>query len=294
LQFPKMSLAEFGIVDAHCHLWDVRISTWLEPGFGPIYKTFTPMELGRETQKCGVSTCVLIESGTSVAENQALAETADSSELIAAFVPFADLESPQLESQLDSWQVNSKFRGVRVRLEGHPDSEVLDRLQITEGARVIARRGLVLEFLARTQHLRGIRRLSERVPELKAVIEHMAKPDLLSGEDRVLWQQSMKELAQSTPVLCKLSLSPRAEDIGELLANKGDGWPVDSLKPWVQELIENFGPGRLMWGSDWPVTTLTGDYVGTYQAMRTALGSLDAEDELSMYRTTAIHFYGFA
>jgi L-fuconolactonase len=122
----------------------------------------------------------------------------------------------------------------------------------------------------------------------------MAKPDLVCGVDRVLWQQSMKELAQGTPVLCKLSLSPRAEDIGELLSSPGEGWPVDSLKPWVQDLMEYFGPRRLMWGSDWPITTLTSDYRGTYEAMRTALGSLEAEDELSVYRTTAVHFYGLA
>jgi L-fuconolactonase len=218
-------------------------------------------------------------------------ETAAASDLIAAITPYADLENPTLEEQLDGWQRNPKFRGVRARFEGHPDPDILARPGIVEGLHKLAERGLVFEFLVRSHHLKHILKVYERTPELKGVIEHLAKPDMIEGSDSAEWHQQMEALARNTNVACKLSLSPQGEQIADLLANPGRGWSVENIKPYVQFLLESYGCSRLMWGSDWPVALLTAGYTTTYQAMREAIGPLDPADELSLFRNTAVRFY---
>ena len=291
-----MSFVELGIVDTHCHMWQLELArhTWLTPEFKHLFRTFEPEDLADASDQVGISMCVLIEAGKTADENRAMERMAASSELIGAIVPFVNLERPDLEEGLDYWQQNPRFRGVRMGFEGNPDPDVLARPAVVEGLRTLARRGLVFEFLVRAHHLKHIRDIYEHIPELKGVIEHMAKPDVAAGSDGAEWYLQMKALARDTNVTCKLSLSPRVEQIDELLANPGEGWPVECIKPYVHFLLEHYGSGRLMWGSDWPVALLMSDYEGTYQAMREAIGPLDSDDEVRLFRTTAMQFYGIA
>jgi len=287
-------LTELGIVDTHCHMWRLELArqTGLTPELKPLFRTFEPKDLTEASRQVGVRMCVLIEAGTTAEENRTIEQMAASSELIAAIAPYVNLESLKLEDELDYWQQNPKFRGVRARFEGHPDPDILARPSIVEGLCRIAQRGLVFEFLVRSGHLKDILKVYERTPELKGVIEHMAKPDVVEGSDSAEWHQHMKALARNINVTCKLSLSPRVEQIGELLANLGKGWLVESIKPYVQFLLEHYGCDRLMWGSDWPVALLVSDYTGTYRAMREAIGPLAPADELRLFRKTAVQFYG--
>jgi L-fuconolactonase len=176
--------------------------------------------------------------------------------------------------------------------EGHADPDILARPSILSGLEALARRGLIFEFLVRAHHLKDILRVYERMPDLKAVIEHMAKPDVIEGSDSVEWRQQMQALAGNTKVVCKLSLSPRIEQLSQLLANPQQGWPIEQIKPYVEFLMGCFGSDRLMWGSDWPVALLVSDYAGTYRAMRQALGRLTPAVELRLFRQNALQFYG--
>jgi L-fuconolactonase len=259
-----------------------------------IFRTFEPKDLAEASQPIGVERCVLIEAGTTPEENQALAETAAASKLIGAVVPYVDPQSKMLVEELDYWEQNPKFRGIRMRYEGHPQPGILTHPSTIEGLREVARRGLVFEFLVETQQLKDILMVYERVPELKGVVEHMGKPDLRRGTGWEAWSQQMEALAANTGIICKLSISPRAEDFDEIFASLGQGWSTELVKPRVQLLMELFGPEHLMWGSDWPVALLQSDYMGTYGTMREALGPLDPGDELQIFQTTATRFYGLA
>lgn len=285
--------SDLGIVDAHCHLWQIELArqTGLTPDFAPLFRTFSPSDLFGAAAPLGVNACVLIESGKTDAENRALAEMAASSNLVAAFTPHVDLASPTLERELDGWYTHPKFRGVRARFEAHPDPEILTQPNVLNGIAKLAERGLVLEFLVRASHLKHILKIYEKFPRLNAVIEHMAKPDVVAGTDRAVWRSSMRALAAYTPIACKLSLSPRVEQMGELLKTLGNGWPVEAIKPFVGSLLEWFGLTRLMWGSDWPVALLVASYQDTLCAMRAAVGKIRPDEEERLFRTTAIKFY---
>lgn len=287
----QRSLTELGIVDTHCHMWRLELlrRVWQPPEV--IFRTFEPKDLAEASQPIGVERCVLIEAGTTPEENQALAETAAASELIGAVVPYADPQSSTLAKELDYWEQDTKFRGIRMRYEGHPEPGILTHPGTIEGLKELAHRGLVFEFLVETQQLKDILQVYERVPQLKGVVEHMGKPDLRRGSGWEEWSQQMKALATNTGIICKLSISPRAEDFDEIFANPSQGWSTELVKSHVQFLMELFGPERLVWGSDWPVALLQSDYVGTYTTTRDALGQMDPGDELQLFRTTATRFY---
>jgi L-fuconolactonase len=281
------------IIDGHCHLWKLEVAQrfWLTAEFGPIFRSFTPVDLLRDSRECRVKSCVLIESGKTMEEHETMLQMVASSRLIGAIAPYVDLGSATLEQELDLLQRNPKFRAVRTRFESHPDPDILTRPDIIEGLRIVARRGVMFEFLVRARHLKDILKIYESVPDLKGVIEHMAKPDMRTGTDHAEWQSSMRTLATHTTVACKLSLSPRIEDLADICRAPGTGWQAELVKPYVGSLLEWFGPDRLMWGSDWPVSLLTSNYAQTLDAMRSAIGPLDKSEKGKIFRKTAMEFY---
>ena len=287
----NQSHIELGIVDTHVHFWQFELlrRVWQPPPV--ILRTFAPEDLIDDAAAVGVNRCVLVEAGTTDEDNHALADFAASSEFVGAMIAYADLESPTLEQELADFAKIPKFRGVRMRFEGHPDPDILSRQSVIDGIRKVADQGLILEFLVDSSHLQDILRAYDQVPELTGMIEHMGKPDLRHGTDRAQWRQHMRALAQETNALCKLSIGPRVVDLEEIYAHQGQGWELEWIQPPIQYLVEQFGPERLVWGSDWPLVLLESDYAGGLEAMRDALGPLDADDEMRLYRTTAVKFY---
>lgn len=287
-------LVDFGVVDTHCHMWSLQLvrKTWLSPEFKKLFKSFGPRGLRRDSRKVGTSSIVLIESGESTHENVFLERIGYDTGFINAVLPYVNLESPNLESELTYWEKNPKFRGIRHRFEIRSDREIISRPGIVKGLLEVVRRGLVFEFSVRSYHLRDIISFYERAPDLKGVIEHMAKPNISDSMIDHEWYENMKTLARNTSIVCKLSLSPTLDQMNSWLSDPISVWPVEPIKPYVQFLLEEFGVDRLMWGSDWPLCLMTGGYAKTYQSMRDAIGSVDYTDELRLFRTTAIRFYG--
>lgn len=286
------ALDELGIIDAHCHLWrfDLLQRAWRPPDI--IYRTFDPHDLAQASHSVGVRSAVLIEAGTTPEDNAALAHFANSSDIIGAVISHADFASPTLDDELDRWQQNSKFRGVRMRFEGHPDPDALTRPSTVAGLKNIAGRGLVFDFIVLTDQLPELLRICEQVPDLKGVIEHMGKPDLRHESELGEWTHHIQQLARHTNLKCKLSISPRSEDMTYSFTHPGQGWPVDVIRRRTNVLLEHFGPDRLMWGSDWPVSLLTATYEQSYRTIRQALGTLNPDDEVKLFRTTTMDFYG--
>ncbi len=149
----SQTLSALGIVDTHVHFWQFELlrRVWQPPPV--IFRTFAPEDLVPDAAAAGVNRCVLVEAGTTDEDNQALADFAASSDFVGAMIAYADLESPALEQELDDFAEIPKFRGVRMRFEGHPDPHILARRSVLDGIRKVAERGLILEFLVDTSHL---------------------------------------------------------------------------------------------------------------------------------------------
>lgn len=284
------------IVDTHVHFWDVTrpATVWPTPEWARIYRLFGPEEFAETALPAGVTTGVLVESGTTDEHNRYLYERAEASPLIGGFAPWLDVTSRTVEADLAYWSTQRKCKAVRTRFEGNPDDGILTRESTIDGLRQVAAHGLAFEFLVGVNHLQDILYVYERVPGLKAIIEHLGKPNMKSGADWADWKSRMGTLAANTPVTVKLSLGPRLEELDALKVHPEHGWDVELIKPYVQFLLDKFGPARLMWGSDWPLVLLESDYAGTLDAMRQALGPIDHQSSDAIFRTTALGFYDLA
>lgn len=288
----ERTLDPLGIIDTHVHFWDITLPSqvWPTPEWTPLYRSFHLEDFAQAAASAGVTSAVFIEAGTSDESARFMEKTAQS-DLIAGIAPYIDLTSPTLAADLDRWIQNKKVKTVRARIEGIADPNILLEPTVLEGLRQVAARGLGYEFLINSYHLASILRVYENIPNLKGIVEHLGKPDVRYGSDRSAWTRDMQNLAANTPVTCKLSLGARLEDLDQLLARQQEGWHSEQIKPYVQLLLEKFGPARLMWGSDWPLILMESDYKGTLDAMRQALGPLSADDESAIFSTSARKFY---
>ncbi len=287
---------EAGLIDTHVHMWRVELArqTWMTDALDYIARDFGPPEFREATAGTGVTRAVVIEAGQTPAENQALAETAASSDLVAGIAPWVDITSPSLAGELDRWQQHPKFVGIRMGFQGDEDPDAVTRPKVMDGLREIARRGLVFEFLVDTAQLAGVLTAHEQVPDLRSVVEHLAKPDMIGGSDDDVWYQAMGRIAAETAAVGKLSLSPLPAAIETAAKNPGQGWNIDAVRPYVQFMLERFGARRLMWGSDWPIALVTTDYVSTLDAMRQAIGAVTEPDERRIFGETAVEVYRLA
>jgi L-fuconolactonase len=146
------------------------------------------------------------------------------------------------------------------------------------------RAGLRFDALVKPRHLKNLAKLISSWPDLKVVVDHGAKPLIEAGQ-REPWASDMRRLARESKALCKLS---------GLVTEAGRHWNEAALKPYVEVLLESFGPLRLMWGSDWPVVNEAGGYQRWYSAAKALTADLSASEREGLFGETALSFYGAA
>ena len=279
------------IVDTHCHFWWRKTNSWLDPSWDVLYQDYTPVEHQAASRPAGVTRCVIVEAGDTPVDNRTIIDFAARYDFVGGLILRADLDDPGLGHALDEWQKLPKFRGIRMNFEAHPDPGVAAKPAVIEGLKELARRGLIHDFLPLVRHLDGIAAAIERVPDLKCVVEHYGKPDF-DGTVEPAWEQAMRRIARGTGAFCKLSLSPQVTRVQEYLDRPRQGWPIDAVRPYTAFYLDELGPDRLLWGSDWPVALLTTDYAGMLATHRQLLGPLAPEVEVKLFRTNAESFYG--
>ncbi len=274
-------------VDTHNHFWDIERSDlyWMtpeDPALAPLRRSFTPPDLKPELDAVGVDRSVIVQAAKSRWDNQWWLELAERYAYVGAVVGWVDLEAPDAGAALDEFRRHPAFRGVRATAENVADPGWLARPDVRRGIGEVARRGLTLDLLVRTPHLRHVPRLAEEHPELRMVVDHLAKPPIASG-DLDEWRRGMDALVPYPNLWCKVS---------GLLTEAGPAPTAERIRPVVQFALERFGTGRLMWGSDWPVCLLAADYRTTHQTVTAALGPLSAADRAALFGGNAVRFYG--
>ena len=278
------------IVDTHTHFWTLATTTWVDESYGPIHRDFLPADHQAESVSCGVTRCVIVEAGPSPAENELIMEIAASDDFVGGLILSAQLDDSELGHKLDQWQRLPKFRGTRMMFESIEDADIGTRPAVIQGLKELARRDLVHDFLPLVGHLRGVAEALDQVPDLRCIIEHVAKPDF-DGTVEAEWTSGMRRLIDDTACSFKLSLSPQVTRVAEYVAMPGQGWPVEAIQPYYDFLRSEAGSDRLMWGSDWPVAVLSGSYGNMLDTHRALLGDLDELTEMKLFRRNAEEFY---
>jgi L-fuconolactonase len=270
-------------VDAHQHFWrlDDPQRDWPPPALAALYRDFTPGELAPLLEAHGIERSVLVQSLPCEADTLALLDLAAGNAFIGAVVGWTDLKAPDAPQRIAQLSARPKMRGLRPMLQDMADGAWLDDPALEPAVRAMVASGLCFDALVRPRHLPALLRFAVRFPELSVVIDHAAKPDL-AARCVDTWRTDMRRLARLPNVVCKLS---------GLVTEAAPGWQPGDLQPCVAELLDCFGPHRLLWGSDWPVLNLAADYGAWLAACDALLADLDHDARAAVLGLNACRIY---
>jgi L-fuconolactonase len=230
----------------------------------------------------GVAQTVLVQASNSVAETRWLLSLAEQHPFIAGVVGWVDLAGQDCDRQLEELTAYPKFKGVRHLVESEPDDGWLTQATVLRGLRALSSRGLSYDLLVHTRHLRHVKALIESCPELRLVVDHLAKPPVKSGE-RQEWERALREVAAFENVSCKLS--------GLVTEADHASWRTEELRPYVECALTLFGPRRLMFGSDWPVCLLAASYAQVLESFQRLLEDLSEDEKACIMGANATEVY---
>ncbi|MFF7855245.1 amidohydrolase family protein [Streptomyces sp. NPDC007904] len=276
-------------VDAHHHVWDlsVRDQDWITgPALRPLRRDFTVRDLMPEASAAGVDRTVLVQTVTVPEETPELLALADAHELIAGVVGWADLTRPDLPDELARLRElpgGRYLKGIRHQVQGEPDPEWLLRPDVRRGLAAVAAAGLVYDLVVREHQLPACVAAAASLPRLTFVLDHAGKPPVASGALEP-WASGVRALAALPNTVCKLS--------GLVTEADPASWSADDLRPYAGVVLDAFGPGRLMFGSDWPVCTLAAAYGEVLATARALARDLDDSGRRQVFETTAARVYG--
>ena len=271
------------VVDSHHHFWEIdRFDySWMSEG-SPLSTDYGPNDLEPLIQGAGVDYTVIVQAVSSPDEARWLLEMAEQHEFIAGVVGWVDLTDPEVGYTLDELQRSKYFKGVRHIWEGEDDPGWIVNSGAIVGLKELVRRNLSFDFLAKPANLPFIPQVMDQIPDLRAVVDHIAKPLI---EDHVVepWLSDMRKVASINGMHCKIS--------GMVTEADQQNWTIDDLRPYVHHVLGMFGADRLMFGSDWPVSTLASEYRTVAEVARRILASLSPAAKADIFGGTATRFY---
>lgn len=275
-------------IDAHQHYWQLDCSdyAWMQPQHAAIRRDFLPADLAPLLAAAGVHGTILVQADATARETDFLLEIARTTPSVFGVVGWVDFTAADAVAEVERRAAEAKLRGLRPMLEFIDDPDWILQPAFDPVFRAMIRCGLSFDALVHPPHLPALNILAQRYPGLPLVIDHGAKPKLLAWRNDAAalrtWEQDMRQMARHPQVCCKLS---------GLLTEVGPGWQADDLLPAMQILLDVFGAGRLIWGSDWPVMTLAGQYAAWAALCDQVLSGLSAGERDAIYRRNAIAFY---
>lgn len=273
------------MIDSHQHFWRYAPSThgWIDERMGVLKRDFGPGDLLPLLQAHGFSRSIAVQAAQSLDETRFLLDLASQHEFIAGVVGWVDLRSASVEKQLQEFTVNPKFKGVRHVAQDEPDDRFLVGDDVLNGISALESFGLVYDILIYPRHLPVAAELVRRFPRQRFVLDHLAKPEIRSGSLSP-WREQILDLAGSPNVTCKIS--------GLVTEASWSDWKPEDLRPYLDVVFECFRSERLMFGSDWPVCTLAGDYGRVVGVVKDYLAHRSPAEQQSVLGATAARVYG--
>lgn len=272
-------------IDAHHHFWkyDPAEYGWIDERMSVLRRDFLPADLKGETSRAGIEGVVSVQARQSLAETQWLLELAEANDFIRGIVGWVPLVSPNVRAELERFAGRAKLKAVRHVLQDEPDDNYVLRDDFNRGVSCLKDLGLGYDILIFERHLPQTISFVDRHPGQTFILDHVAKPKIRVGELEP-WRQNVRELARRPNVYCKIS--------GMATEADWKNWTPRQLEPYLDTVLEAFGPSRLMFGSDWPVCLLACDYNRWHRVVSDAIAPLSKSEQAQIMGLTAMKAYG--
>ncbi len=240
-------------IDSHQHFWRYQAPSysWITERMRILQRDYLPAELEPLLRAGGFDGCIAVQACQSVEDTAFLLELARRHAFIKGVVGWVDMCSDRLDEELARFAPDPGLVGVRHIVHDEPDDDFMLRADFRRGISRLRTFDLTYDLLLFPRHIPRAVRLAEEFPEQPFVLDHIAKPVIRDGQFSP-WREDLRTLAAFPNVTCKLS--------GLVTEARWDSWRPEDIHPYLDIVVEAFGPSRLMIGSDWPVCLLAGDY----------------------------------
>ena len=276
------------IIDAHHHLWQLARGDYgwidgdVDPAVAPIERDFLLHEYVVLARKSGVAGSVVVQAAQTLDETRwLLAQARGSDGFIRGVVGWIDMADTHAPHAIGELAQDRLLKGLRPMLQEIADVSWVLQPELAPAFHALIERKLVFDLLIRPPHLEAALTLVRRYPDLRAIVDHCAKPDIANGMWQP-WADQMRRFGRETGAYCKLS---------GLVTEASQNWRVDDLRRYADHVIDCFGVERVVWGSDWPVMLLNADYERWLDATEALLQRLSSADRSRILWNNAIECY---
>ena len=280
------------VVDAHVHVWNLERHeyAWPTPDLPELYRTMDIDDVRPSLDRPGIGAVVLVKADDTAGDTAGMLEMADRHPIVAGVVGWVPLDRPKDAAlALAEFASDQRIVGIRTLIHTQPDPNWILRPDVDEGLGLLADAGLPFDYVTSgPTALVHLPELARRHPTLHLVLDHLGKPPIgLDHAARRAWRDLLAAAAENPMLTAKVSGLAAA-------AGPPDSWTTPMLRPFIHDALEVFGPDRLMYGGDWPVSILAGGYDRSWDAITEVLAELGADERDAVLGATATRVYGLA
>lgn len=270
-------------IDAHQHFWhyDPARHDWITDEMTVLRRDFLPEDLEPHLRLNGIDGCVAVQADQSEAETEFLLRLADAYAIVQGVVGWVDLRADNLGQRLAYFSRFDALKGFR-HVAQTEAADFLTRPDIINGIGQLADYDFSYDILIYPNQLKAALHLVRALPNVRFVIDHLAKPDVRTGKINT-WSNFMGEMAKQPNVWCKLS--------GLVTEADWRNWKPEQFYSYLDVVFEHFGPDRLLFGSDWPVCYLAADYTQVKFLIDNYIAPWGNEVRQKVFGANAIDFY---
>ncbi len=271
-------------IDAHQHFWkyDSFKHAWIDDSMSVIRQDFMPSDLEKVYAKNGIDGCLAVQADQTLEETNFLLWLSAKYGFIKGVVGWVDLRADNVNEILEEYCQHEKIKGFRHIVQGESDHNFLLRPDFLRGISFLEKYDFVYDILIFPHQLGAALEFVKRFPHQKFVIDHIAKPYIKDGYFEG-WAVLMKEIAKQENVHCKLS--------GMITEADFNSWTPDQINPYMDLVLNAFGSDRVMFGSDWPVCLVAGEYAQVKRLVTDFISKLSLIEQAQIMGTNAIQFY---
>lgn len=272
------------IIDSHQHFWKYEPvkHVWIDDAMSVIRKDFMPSDLQKVYAKNSIDGCVAIQADQTLAETDFLLNLASKNDFIKGVVGWVDLRAENIEEVLKHYSQFKKLKGFRHVVQGEPDPNFLLRPNFLRGISALAKYDFTYDILVFPHQLGAVLELVKRFPNQKFVINHIAKPYIKDGFFDG-WAALMFEIGKCKNVYCKMS--------GMITEADFKTWTTSQIEPYMNVVLNAFGSKRILFGSDWPVCLVAGNYTNVKDLVTGFIAKLSSTEQTDIMGNNAIKFY---
>ena len=239
-------------IDSHIHLWSLDDGQrhWMRDKIAGLHRDFTESDLKNLTSKCSVDYAIVVQAHHTKEETFYWLKRTNENKQLVGVIGYLDILDHHFEKDLESFLVNPKFVGLRPLPNDTFGGDWFETEAVVSSMKLLNNKNVSVDTLQPVENLSKARKFFRKFDGLKLVLNHAGRPAVMTG-DLKDWKKELMLFAKETNAMVKCS---------GLVERAGVEWTKNTVSPYVETIIEIFGSDRVMFGTNWPVMTISSTY----------------------------------